>query len=486
MTAWYRQHSRMAALELAGVSILIVDHEALFRKQLAAQLERLGADTSQAGDLATARGLAETLSFDFVLLDVNLPDGRGTELLKAGALGNTSSVIVMTAGAEVSAAVEALRFGAVDFLTKPFDAAELPLVFRRVRRARQTDRGEQHRHSELARNEPTFFFGEALAGLQERINKIIAAEVRMGTEVPASPVLIEGETGTGKTSIARWIHQHGPRAKAPLIEVNCSALPESLAESELFGHERGAFSDAQTAHLGLFEAADGGTLFLDELPSLSPSLQAKVLTVLEDRQVRRVGSDRPVGVNVRIIASTKRNLREAIAAGEFREDLFQRLDLFHLSLPPLRARWGDLLRLAEHLVEQLCRKHRVRLRKISGAGGERLLSHPFPGNVRELAHELERAILFEHSNQLEFGHLGGAVGAGATSSGVSPDQWFNEQFRFPTDGFSLEQAINRLIQQALKQTDHNVSAAARLLGVSRDYVRYRLEYKRTEGGPTSL
>ena len=478
----------MAAMELAGVSILIVDDEALFRKQLAAQLERLGADTSQAGDLATARGLAETLRFDFVLLDVNLPDGRGTELLKAGALGNTSSVIVMAAGAEVSAAVEALRFGAADFLTKPFEAAELPLVIRRVRRARQTDRVEQHRHSELARNEPTFFFGGALAALQERINKIMAAEVRMGTAAPASPVLIEGESGTGKTSIARWIHQHGPRAKAPLIEVNCSALPESLAEAELFGHERAGATDAQSAHMGLFEAADGGTLFLDELPSLSQSLQAKVLTVLEDRQVRRVGSNKPVGVNVRIIASTKRNLREAIAAGEFREDLYQRLDLFHLDLPPLRARRGDLPKLADHLVEQLCRKHRVRLRRISEAGRDRLLSHPFPGNVRELAHELERAILFEHSNQLELEHLGGAVVAGAESaaSGLSPDQWFNEQFHFPTDGFSLELAINRLIQQALKQTDNNVSAAARLLGVSRDYVRYRLEHKRTEGGPTSL
>ncbi len=476
----------MPSLELAGVSILIVDHEALFRKQLAAQLERLGADTSQAGDLATARGLAETLSFDFVLLDVNLPDGRGTELLKAGALSYTTAVIVMTAGAEVSAAVEALRFGAADFLTKPFEAAELPLVIRRVRRARQTDRGEQHRHSELARNEPTFFFGGALAALQERINKIIAAEVRMGTEAPASPVLIEGESGTGKTSIARWIHQHGPRAKAPLIEVNCSALPESLAESELFGHERGAFSDAKTAHMGLFEAADGGTLFLDELPSLSLALQSKVLSAIEEGQVHRVGSDKPVGVNVRIIAASIRNVRAAIAAGELRADLYQRLDLFHLSLPPLRARRGDLIKLAEHLIAQLCRKHRVPLRKVSEAGRERLLSHPFPGNVRELAHELELAILFEHSNQLELEHLGSAVGAGATSGGLPPDQWFNEQFRFSTDGFSLEQAINRLIQHALKQSDHNVSAAARLLGVSRDYVRYRLEHKRTEGGPTSL
>ncbi len=473
-----RRHSRMASLELAGVSILIVDDELLLRKQIAAQLERLGADVSQAGDLTTARGFALSLNFDFVLLDVNLPDGRGTELLKSGAFGGTTGVVVMTAEAEVGTAVEALRLGAADFLTKPFEPAELPLVFRRVRRSRQSDRVEQHRRSEVARNEPAFFFGEALAPLEERINKILAADVRMGGEAPPPPVLIEGETGTGKTTIARWIHQHGPRARAPLIEVNCPALPESLAESELFGHERGAFTDAKTARMGLFEAADGGTLFLDELPSLSPALQSKVLTVLEDRQVRRVGSNRPVGVNVRIIAATNRDLRKAITRGEFREDLFHRLDLYRLSIPPLRLRQNDLLKLAERLVEQLCRKHRVPPRKISDAGRERLYRHPFPGNVRELAHELERAIVFDEGGQLDFAHLGIGAPSHTPSGGLGPDQWFNEQFRYPEAGFSLEQAINHLIRHALKQTDHNVSAAARLLGVSRDYVRYRLENKR--------
>lgn len=480
MAVRYRQHSRMAALELAGVSILIVDDEVLLRKQIAAQLERLGADVSHAGDLATGRGFAETLNFDFVLLDVNLPDGRGTELLKSNAFGGNTAVIVMTAEAELNTAVEALRFGAADFLTKPFETAELPLVFRRVRRSRQSDRVEQHRRSEIARNEPAFYFGESLAPLEERINKIIAADVRMGGDAPPPPVLIEGETGTGKTTVARWIHQHGPRAKAPLIEVNCSALPESLAESELFGHERGAFTDAKAARMGLFEAADGGTLFLDELPSLSSALQAKVLTVLEDRQVRRVGSNKPVGVNVRVIAATNRNLREAIARSEFREDLFHRLDLYRLNIPPLRARQNDLIKLAERLVEQLCRKHRVPRRVISETGRERLFRHAFPGNVRELAHEVERAIVFDEAGPLDFAHLGGGEPA-TTAEGLGPDRWFNEQFRYPESGFSLEAAINHLIKHALKQTDHNVSAAARLLGVSRDYVRYRLENKQTAG-----
>jgi DNA-binding NtrC family response regulator len=467
----------MAAMELTGTSVLVVDDEVLLRKQIAAQLERLGADVSLAGDLATARGFAGTLNFDFVLLEVNLPDGRGTDLLRANALGSGAGVIVMPAEADVGTAVEALRLGAADFLTKPFETAELPLVFRRVRRSRQSDRVELHRRSEVARNEPAFFFGESLAPLEERINKIIAADVRMGVDEAPPPVLIEGETGTGKTTIARWIHQHGPRAKAPLIEVNCSALPETLAESELFGHERGAFTDAKSARMGLFEAADGGTLFLDELPSLSPGLQAKVLTAIEDRLVRRVGSNKPVAVNVRIIAATNRDLREAVTNGGFREDLLHRLDLFRLSIPPLRARQNDIVRLAERLADQLSRKHRLARKKISDAGRERLLRHPFPGNVRELAHELERAIVFEDGDELEFSHLSRGGGTEFISRGLGSDQWFNEEFRFPQTGFSLEAAINQVIQHALKQTDHNVSAAARLLGVSRDYVRYRLENK---------
>ena len=466
-------------MELAGVSVLIVEDEVLLRKQIAAHLERLGADVSTAGDLATARGFAETLNFDFVLLDVNLPDGRGIDLLKAGAFGNNTSVIVMTAEAEVNIAVESLRLGAADFLSKPFEPAELPLVFRRVRQSRQSNRVEQHRRSEVARNEPSFFFGEALAPLEERIHKIIGADVRMGVDAPAPPVLIEGETGTGKTTIARWIHQHGPRAAAPLIEVNCSALPESLAESELFGHERGAFTDAKAARMGLFEAADGGTLFLDELPSLSPALQAKVLTVLEDGLVRRVGGNKPVKVNVRVIAATNQNLRDAVAKGGFREDLLHRLDLFRLSIPPLRERRDDIIRLAEQLIDQLSRKHRVARRKVSDAGRERILRHPFPGNVRELAHELERAIVFDEGPTLELANLAGGTSMLGVRAGLGADVWFNPEFRYPADGFSLEAAINHLIHYALKQTDQNVSGAARLLGVSRDYVRYRLENKRT-------
>lgn len=466
----------MPAPELRGISVLIIEDDSLLRKQIAAHLERLGADVTQAGDLAAGRRLVADLNFDFVLLDVHLPDGRGTDLLKDGALGASVGVIVMTAEAEVGMAVEALRLGAADFLAKPFEPAELPLVFRRVRRARQSDRVEQHRRTEEERTTPEFFFGESLAPLRDRLDKILGADARLGAETPAPPVLIEGETGTGKTTIARWLHQHGPRAKAPLIEVNCSALPETLAESELFGHERGAFTDAKTARLGLFEAADGGTLFLDELPSLSAALQAKVLKVIEDHRIRRVGSNQQLRVNVRVLAATNRDLRAAVARGEFREDLLHRLDLFRLKLPPLRERRADLPELADRLVAQLARKHRVARPRISPAGRARLLQHPFPGNVRELTHELERAIVFEEGGMLEFAQLDGEAPP-TDGPGLPPDIWFNERFHFPDAGFALEAAINQLIQHALQQTGRNVSAAARLLGVSRDYVRYRLEGK---------
>ncbi len=288
------------------------------------------------------------------------------------------------------------------------------------------------------------------------------------------PVLIEGETGTGKTTIARWLHHRGPRKGQPLVEVNCSALPETLAESELFGHEKGAFTDARSARMGLFEAANGGTLFLDELPSLSPGMQAKVLTAIEGRKIRRVGGTREITVDTRIIAASNRDLKALAARGEFREDLYHRLDLYRIHLPPLRERRGDIVLLAEKLLDQIRRRHRLPRRDITAQGKSRLLAHHWPGNVRELSHELERAVVFEEGQELNFEHLGGAGEPASAPAGLAATEWFNEGFIFPEHGFDLEAAINRIIQHALQQTGNNVSAAARLLGVSRDYIRYRL------------
>jgi len=465
----------MELLTLAGLDILVVEDEVLLRKQITATLERLDADVSSAGTMAAARRLLGEQVFDLALLDVNLPDGVGTDLLREKIFPPATSVIVMTAQSGVAGAVEAMRLGAADFLSKPFDVSELPLVIARAQRSRHSARLEEHRRRDDAPAGDTFFFGEAMAGLKAMAEKILAADQRLKTALP--PVLIQGETGTGKTTIARWLHRGGPRAPQPLVEVNCSALPESLAESELFGHERGAFTDARAMRIGLFEAASGGTLFLDELPSLSPGLQAKVLKAIEEQRIRRLGGTKEIPVDVRIIAATHRNLKELVTAGQFREDLFHRLDLYRIVIPPLRERGDDIVKLAELLMGQLCRRHRLAVRKISAPGRQRLLTCPWSGNVRELAHELERAIVFEEGEVLNFENLQTPIDA---SQPLEQTDWLRTDFVFPSEGFNLEEAIGRLVRQALKQSGGNVSAAARLLGVSRDYLRYRLAGKKTD------
>ena len=458
---------------LASLSMLIVEDEPLLRKQITAYLERLDADVTGTDSLQRARKLIQDLNYDFALLDVNLPDGLGTDLLKEKAFPANTGVIIMTAEGGISGAVEAMRLGALDYLVKPFDLAQLPLAINRARRSKQSERLDEHRRSDIAQSGDDFVFGAALGALHSQLEKILAADNRLQTSL--APVLIEGETGTGKTTIARWIHHHGPRGSQPLVEVNCSAMVETLAESELFGHERGAFTDARTARMGLFEAADGGTLFMDELPSLSLPLQAKVLTAIEDHRIRRLGGNKEIPIDVRIIAATNQNLKVLVAKGQFREDLFHRLDLFRVSIPPLRTRGDDILRLAESLMERLQHKHRLPNKRLHPDGQKRLLTYSWPGNVRELSHELERALVFEEGDELRFEQLHASNLSAQPMASSENRDWFNEHFVFSAEGgFSLEQAINRLIQHALKQSHNNVSAAARLLGVSRDYVRYRL------------
>lgn len=463
--------------------MLVVDDDPLLRKQITSFLERLGGDLTSVDSVAKARQMLGDLSFDFAVVDVNLPDGLGTDLLKEKVFAQNTGVIIMTAEGGIEGAVEALKAGALEYLTKPFDLGELPLAIGRARRAKQNERIEQHRRK--SEEENGIFFGAALSELKRRLDKIIAADQRVQTQL--SPVLIQGETGTGKTSIARWLHRNGPRAGAALVEVNCSALPETLAESELFGHERGAFTDARAARIGLFEAADGGTLFLDELPSLSAALQAKVLTAVEDHKIRRVGGSKEIPVDVRIIAATNRNLPELVREGVFREDLYHRLDLFSVEIPPLRERGEDIIRLAEMFLKDLARRHRLSGKSISAQGRKNLAAYPWPGNVRELAHELERALVFADEDALSFDGLARrrvTVAEASAAAGPGGD-WFNAGYVFPPEGFSLEEAIMRLIHHALKQTSQNVSGAARLLGVSRDYLRYRLSGKEGEGEGSS-
>ena len=458
---------------LAGLNVLLLEDDTLLRRRLTGFLESEKAEVTPVNTLAAARRALEDLPFEAALIDVNLPDGRGTDLLRDKVFAPTTTVIVMTAEGGVAGAIEALRAGAADYLVKPFDPEDFAVRFAQARRQRQERRAHEHRREQ----ESELVFGPSLAAVKEQLLRITTADRRLGENLP--PVLIEGETGTGKTAFARWIHRNGPRADEALVELNCSALPESLAEAELFGHERGAFTDAKAGRIGLMEAADGGTLFLDELPSLAPGLQAKLLTAIEDRKLRRVGASRSVPVDVRIIAATNADLATLAEAGRFRADLMHRLDLFRVRLPPLRERGEDIVTLAEELLTRVCRRYGQKKPSLPAAGRRRLLAHRWPGNVRELAHEIERAVVLGGEEALNFEQLAAAPvsGHGGRDGGIlRPD------FMFPESGFNMEAAIDEMVLRALRQANDNVSAAARLLGVSRDVVRYRLKGVRPEGG----
>jgi DNA-binding NtrC family response regulator len=449
-----------------GCELLLLEDDALLRRRVAAHLRTLGAEVTETGTLAQARQALATLRFDFALVDLHLPDGEALELLREGAFSENTGIVVATAFGGVRKAVEAMRLGAGDYLAKPFEVEELPLAFMRCRENRATARRDEYQAGggAGARGED-FFFGDALQPVRDQLDTILATERRLERALP--PILLEGETGTGKSLLARWIHRQGPRGGRPFITVNCSALPETLVESELFGHERGAFTDAKHARIGLFEAADGGTLFLDEIGTLTAATQAKVLTAVEDRTIRRVGATKETPVDARLVAATNRPLADLVARGEFREDLFHRLRLLRITLPPLRERGADIVALARHLLERIGRRYRLRGLTFSAIGEARLRAQPWPGNARELAHEIERAVIFRRGDALDFEHLG-------SPAAPLPASWRNPGWRLPEEGFAIDAVVADLVEEALRETGHNISAAARRLGVTREFLRYRL------------
>jgi DNA-binding NtrC family response regulator len=455
-----------------GCEILLLEDDPPLQRRLAAHLRTLGAQVTEVVTLEEARRALRDLRFDFALIDLHLPDGEALELLRERAFSENTGVVVMTGFGGVKKAVEAMRLGAGDYLAKPFEPEELPLAFARCRHLRGAARRDEYRASEhAAGSTDELFFGEGLARIRGQLDVILATERRLERNLP--PVLIEGETGTGKSLLARWLHRQGPRAARPFVTINCAALPENLAESELFGHERGAFTDANHARIGLFEAADGGTLFLDEIGLLAAPTQAKVLTVVEEGKIRRLGGTKELSAEVRLIAASNRPLGELVESGRFREDLYHRLHLLHIALPPLRERDADIVDLARHLLDRIARRHRLKGLVITPEGEARLRAQPWRGNVRELAHEIERAVIFSSGSALDFAQLGAVPE-------TLPANWLNPSWRLPTEGFSVDSAVADLIALALRETNQNIAAAARRLGVTREFLRYRLNQEKTQ------
>jgi len=453
----------------AGSEVLLLEDDSVLRRRLAAHLRGLGAEVTEVSTIAEARRALAGLHFDFALVDLHLPDGDALELLRKGAFSENTGVVVMTAFGGVKEAVEAMRQGAGDYLSKPFEPAELPIAFLRCREKRGVARRDEFRaseHSPGAGDE--LFFGDSLAGVRGKLETILATDRRLEKGLP--PILIEGETGTGKSLLAGWLHRSGPRGPRPFIKVNCAALPETLAESELFGHERGAFTDARTARIGLFEAADGGTLLLDDIGTLAAPTQAKVLTAVEEGAIRRLGATREIRIDVRLIAASNEPLSGLVESGDFREDLFHRLRLLHVELPPLRDRGPDIIALARHLLERIARRHRRKDVSISPAGEARLMAQRWPGNARELAHVIESEVIFARGQELDFESLGDPPPVAATG-------WRNPLWRVPEEGFSIDSVVADLVNEVLRETKHNISATARRLGVTREFLRYRLSEK---------
>ena len=451
---------------MPAATILIVDDDPLLRQALVARFGGDGYDVMEAGTAAEATD-AIGPSVDLALLDFHLPDGDGLALLREfKERAPDTVVILMTAFASVDNAVAAMKLGAFHYVNKPFDLDEMALLAEqalettRLRREVRAIRGNQRRD----------YAYDAVIGESPAMRRAKALMARVAAS-PATTVLLTGETGTGKDLAAKAIHFNSDRAARPFVNVTCSALPEHLLESELFGHERGAFTDARQQKRGLFETADGGTMFLDEVGEMTTALQSKLLRFLEEKTFKRVGGLTDIKVDVRVVAATNRHLEDEVQAGRFREDLFYRLQVMPVLLPPLRERRGDVPPLAAYFVDHYNREFRKQVRGVTPAAVAVMEQHTWPGNVRELRNTIERAMLLTNSEWIDRDDL---ILTRATT--VTTD------FTLPPEGVNLEEVERQLLVQALERSRGNQTQAGQLLGINRDQVRYRIEKFRLQAG----
>ena len=442
--------------------ILIVEDEKLIRWSLRQRIQEEGyiVDDAETG----TRGLAKLsgATFDLVMLDYKLPDMTGLDVLrKIREEDQDLVVLMMTAYSNVENAVEAMRLGAFDYVSKPFKMDALMVT---VNKALETTHLKREVRDLRAQMQKKFGFDKILGrcSAMTHLFQLIRDVAGSG----ASTVFLRGESGTGKDLVAKAIHYNSDRANRPFMNITCTAITESLLESELFGHERGAFTDAKQLKKGLLELSDGGTVFLDEVGDMPPQLQAKLLRFLEEKTFRRVGGVQDIEVDVRIIAATNRNINKLIEEGAFREDLYYRLNIIPIDLPPLRERGDDIRLLAEYYIDIFSREFRRRVTGPTSQAIEKLMSYNWPGNVRELRNTIERAVLLGKQDHIGPDDL--VLGRGSLDGQPCT-------IDLPPGGISLQTVEEQLVRQALAQTSNNQTKAAKLLHLSRDQLRYRME-----------
>jgi DNA-binding NtrC family response regulator len=442
-------------------TILVVDDEQLIRWSIVEQLTKEGYRVLEAETAAQALARFDE-GVDLVVLDYRLPDGDGLSVLKKIKERDPETlVILLTAYSSVGMAVEAMKAGAYHYANKPFNLDEIALL---VEKALETTRLRREVRALRASQAQPYGFdrivGEsaAMVAIKKLLQKIAAS--------PASTVLLTGESGTGKDLAAKVLHYNSARTARPFMNITCSALSETLLESELFGHERGAFTGADRQKRGLFEMADGGTVFLDEIGEMVPGLQAKLLRFLEERAFKRVGGTADIRVDVRVVAATNRNLEEEVRQGKFREDLFYRLNVLPVALPPLRARREDIPLLVNFYVDAYNSEFKKRVRGLAPEAMRQLQSYAWPGNIRELRNAIERAMLLAEGDVLQAGDFPLAA-TGPVRLG--------DRVELPAGGVDLDQLERSLVIQALERTAWNQTKAAGLLGLNRDQIRYRIE-----------